>query len=221
MGIGINTGEVIVGNIGSEKRTKYGAMGTPINMAYRIESYTVSGQVLISADTYGKMAEFVQVGDTQDLRFKGLEEPVRVYEVRGMSGPYACEMPEAAPEVFVELASPVDVRMFEVEGKTVSDEAVPAAVERASENCMEVEAQAPFERNANLMLRLAEDADVSDVYAKVVEAEGNRLVLRFTSLPDDAKAYFGRIRESATQSSAQGGVEIVLISSFGSTYVKL
>lgn len=201
MGVAINTGEVIVGNIGSEKRTKYGAMGTPINMAYRIESYTVSGQVLISADTYEQMAEFVQVGDTQDLRFKGLEEPVRVYEVRGMSGPYACEMPETAPEAFVDLASPVEVRMFAVEGKTVSDEAVGAAMERVSENCIDVEAAAPFERNANLMLRVAEDTDVSDVYAKVVEADGNRLVLRFTSLPDDAKAYFERIRESAAQSS--------------------
>ena len=197
MGVAINTGEVIVGNIGSEKRTKYGAMGTPINMAYRIESYTVSGQVLISANTYRKTAEFVQVGDAQDLRFKGLEEPVRVYDLRGMSGPYACEMPEAAPEVFVDLATPVDVRMFKVEGKTVSDEGVPAAVKRVSENCMEVEAKSPFGRNANLMLRLGEDADVSDVYAKVAEADVNRLVLRFTSLPDDAKAYFGRIRESA------------------------
>ena len=202
MGIAINTGEVIVGNIGSEKRAKYGAMGTAINMAYRIESYTVSGQVLISADTYQKMAEFVQVGETQDLRFKGLEEPVRVYEVRGMSGPYACEMPEAAPEAFVDLSSPVEVRMFAVEGKTVSDEAVPATIERTSENCMEVDAKSPFERNANLMLRLEEDADVSDVYAKVVEADGNRLVMRFTSLPDDAKAYFERIREAAAQSSA-------------------
>ena len=202
MGIAINTGEVIVGNIGSEKRTKYGAMGTAINTAYRIESYTVSGQVLISMDTYQKMAEFVQVGETQDLRFKGLEEPVRVYEVRGMSGPYACEMPETAPEAFVDLASPIDARIFAVEGKTVSDEAVAAAIERVSENCIEVEAETPFERNANLMLRVAQEADVSEIYAKVVEAEGRRLMLRFTSLPDDAKAYFGRIRESAAQSSA-------------------
>ncbi len=202
MGIAVNTGEVIVGNIGSEKRTKYGAMGTAINTAYRIESYTVSGQVLISMDTYQKMAEFVQVGDTQDLRFKGLEEPVRVYEVRGMSGPYACEMPETAPEAFVDLASPIDARIFALEGKTVSDEAVGAAIERVSENCIDVEAETPFERNANLMLRVAEEADVSDIYAKVVEAEGRRLMLRFTSLPDDAKAYFERIREAAAQSSA-------------------
>ena len=202
MGVGINTGEVIVGNIGSEKRTKYGAMGTAINMAYRIESHTVSGQVLISPETHAKTAEFVQVGETQDLRFKGLDEPVRVYEVRGMSGPYACEMPEAAPEEFVDLASPVEVRMFALEGKKVSDEAVGAEIKRASENCMDVEAESPFERNANLMLRVVEEADVSDVYVKVVEADGDRLMLRFTSLPDDAKAYFERIRESAAQSNA-------------------
>ena len=200
MGVGINTGEVIVGNIGSEKRTKYGAMGTAINMAYRIESHTVSGQVLISPETYSKTADFVQVGETQDLRFKGLDEPVRVYEVRGMSEPYACQMPEAAPEAFVDLASPLPVRMFALEGKKVSDEAVGAEIKRASENCIDVEAEASFERNANLMLRVAEEAEVSDVYAKVVEADGDRLMLRFTSLPDDAKAYFERIRESAAAS---------------------
>ena len=200
MGVGINTGEVIVGNIGSEKRTKYGAMGTAINMAYRIESHTVSGQVLISPETYSKTADFVQVGETQDLRFKGLDEPVRVYEVRGMSEPYACQMPEAAPEAFVDLASPLPVRMFALEGKKVSDEAVGAEIKRASENCIDVEAEASFERNANLMLRVAEEAEVSDVYVKVVEADGDRLMLRFTSLPDDAKAYFERIRESAAAS---------------------
>ena len=200
MGVGINTGEVIVGNIGSEKRTKYGAMGTAINMAYRIESHTVSGQVLISPETYSKTADFVQVGETQDLRFKGLDEPVRVYEVRGMSEPYACQMPEAAPEAFVDLASPLPVRMFALEGKKVSDEVVGAEIKRASENCIDVEAEASFERNANLMLRVAEEAEVSDIYVKVVEADGDRLMLRFTSLPDDAKAYFERIRESAAAS---------------------
>ena len=52
MGIGLNTGKVIVGNIGSEQRTQYGAVGSAINMAYRIESYPVGGQILISPTTY-------------------------------------------------------------------------------------------------------------------------------------------------------------------------
>lgn len=196
MGIGINTGEVIVGNIGSVKRTKYGAMGTAINMAYRIESHTVSGQVLISPETYRKTADSVAVGGTQDLRFKGLAEPVRVYEVRGVSGAYACEMPEVRREEFVDLAEPIPVRMFALKGKAVSASAVRGKIGRVSENCVEAVAEASFEKNANLMLRLAA-VRVSDAYAKVMAADENRLTLRFTSLPEDAKAYLERIRAAA------------------------
>ncbi len=48
MGIGLNDEEVIVGNIGSSKRSKYGVVGSGVNMTSRIESYSVGGQILIS-----------------------------------------------------------------------------------------------------------------------------------------------------------------------------
>ena len=51
MGIGINTGRVIVGNIGSVRRTKYAAVGSNVNLAGRIESFTTGGQLLISEST--------------------------------------------------------------------------------------------------------------------------------------------------------------------------
>ena len=49
MGIALNTGEVIVGNIGSQKHIKYGVVGSHVNLTARIESNTVGGQVLIRA----------------------------------------------------------------------------------------------------------------------------------------------------------------------------
>ena len=51
MGIGINTGEVIVGNIGSKERAKYGVVGHNINLTSRVEGVTLGGQVLITPST--------------------------------------------------------------------------------------------------------------------------------------------------------------------------
>jgi len=51
MGIGIHTGRVIVGNIGSLRRTKHAAVGSNVNLAARVESFTTGGQVLITEDT--------------------------------------------------------------------------------------------------------------------------------------------------------------------------
>ncbi len=51
MGCGLNTGQVVAGNIGSNLRSKYGIVGNAINLAGRIESFTVGGQVLVSEST--------------------------------------------------------------------------------------------------------------------------------------------------------------------------
>jgi len=206
MGIGINTGEVIVGNIGSEKRTKYGALGTPINIAYRIESYTVSGQVLISPSTYEHVRDVVRVGDSQDLHFKGLAELIEVYEVKGLDGDYACSMPEEAPEHFLDLDPPLSLECFILKGKTILDKAIAGRIERLSENCAQGVLDAAVEKNMNLMVRIRDGAGtLSDVYAKVMEADpasGNsatRIVLNFTSLPDDAKAFLEKRRTAVLQ----------------------
>jgi len=205
MGIGINTGEVIVGNIGSEKRTKYGALGTPINTAYRIESSTVSGQVLISPSTYERVKDVVRVGNTWAMQFKGLDEPIQVYEVKGLDGKYSCSMPEEAPEHFLGLDPPLSMQCFILEGKTVSDKGIAGRIERLSENCAQGVLNGAMERNMNLKVRIKPlgAAMLSEIYAKVMEADptsGNsatRIVLNFTSLPDDAKAFLEKRRTAA------------------------
>jgi len=128
MGIGINTGEVIIGNIGSEKRKKYSAIGTTINTAYRIESYTVGAQILISPTTHEQIKDIVDTQGTIDVQFKGLDRPVTVLDVAGIRGKFACRIPEKAPEVFVTLSSPLPVHFYALEEKTVSENAIAGKI---------------------------------------------------------------------------------------------
>lgn len=87
-GIGINTGEVIVGNIGSEKRAKYGVVGHHVNYTARVESYTGGGQILISERTYEACSGLVQARDQMSVRPKGFSEDVTLYDVTSIGGSY-------------------------------------------------------------------------------------------------------------------------------------
>ena len=87
-GIGINTGEVIVGNIGSEKRAKYGVVGHHVNFTSRIESYTEGGQILIPVRTLEACGGMVQTRDELSVRPKGFDEDVKLFDVASIGGPY-------------------------------------------------------------------------------------------------------------------------------------
>ena len=88
MGIGINTGEVVVGNIGSLKRTKYGVVGSQVNLTYRIESYTTGGQILISGTTFKEVESIIEINDEKEVMPKGVKKPITIYDVGGLGGKY-------------------------------------------------------------------------------------------------------------------------------------
>ena len=92
MGIGINTGEVVVGNIGSLKRTKYGIVGSQVNLTYRIESYTVGGQILITESTLNEVDSALEIDGEDKVSPKGVSQPISIYSVVGISGKHTLSL---------------------------------------------------------------------------------------------------------------------------------
>src|SRR5262249_3366000 len=109
MGIGIHTGAVIVGNIGSDRRMKYAAVGTPVNLTGRIESYTTGGQILISESTRQQVATLVSVSRPLQIEAKGARQPLTVWEVTGMGGVHALLL-HPPPSRMTLLTAPILVR---------------------------------------------------------------------------------------------------------------
>jgi len=85
VGIGIHTGNVVVGNIGSYLRVDYTAIGDNVNIAARIESQTKKGQVHVSEQVYEKTKDYFLFDEGEDRMFKGKSHPIKVYEVLGIN----------------------------------------------------------------------------------------------------------------------------------------
>ncbi|MGE3539539.1 MAG: adenylate/guanylate cyclase domain-containing protein [Candidatus Tectimicrobiota bacterium] len=206
MGIGLNTGEVIVGNIGSEKRAKYTALGSALNIAYRIESYTVAGQILISTSLYKRVHALVHVQDSLMVQFKGIEQMMLLYDINALHGPYQLALPDKAPEIFVVLDPPLALQCYVLTDKTVTDEAIPGSMTRLAVSTAEIRLAAPVAVHMNVKLTLAcqGTADITDVYAKVqalappqAAPADTQVSIVFTSLPEEAQMLLEHHRAAA------------------------
>ena len=83
MGIALHSGEAVVGNIGSTKRSKFGVVGQPVNLTARIESFTVGGQVLVSPTLISAVNHGLILGDEVKVHGKGMQKALRCRELLG------------------------------------------------------------------------------------------------------------------------------------------
>ncbi|WP_437821069.1 response regulator [Sorangium sp. So ce1078] len=121
MGIALNTGPVVVGNIGSEARTKYGVVGSQVNLTSRIESCTVGRQILIADTTRRAAGAGLLLGQSHALAVKGFSNRVLVHEVLGLDNPERLYLPERRVEILA-LSSPLPVVCARLAGKRVEGE---------------------------------------------------------------------------------------------------
>lgn len=84
VGIGINTGEVVIGNIGSYIRMDYTAIGDHVNVAARIEANTEANQIFVSEQTYERTKEYFEYEFIGEVMMKGKTVPIKLYEVHGI-----------------------------------------------------------------------------------------------------------------------------------------
>jgi len=90
MGIGIHTGEAILGNIGSETRRKYDMIGRNVNLASRIQSYTNGGQILITTETLNEAGEQVLENKAGSLIVtpRGIHGDIQLHDIIGFEEKY-------------------------------------------------------------------------------------------------------------------------------------
>ena len=96
MGIGLNTGEVVAGNIGSATRAKYGVVGHAVNVTSRIEDQTGPGEILAAESTVQNNSLALKIGRQLELQPKGVVESVHVSQIMQILEPRSLSTPSSA-----------------------------------------------------------------------------------------------------------------------------
>ena len=197
MGIAVNTGPVIVGNIGSTRRTKYAAVGETVNLTGRIESFTTGGQLLISETTREAIETHLRIDGQFTVEPKGAKRGLQLHEVGGIGAPFNISLPERAASLAA-LAQPLKVRFTVLEekflGRTVHDGRLVAlsATEAGIESATALAALSNLKMDFDAA---AGSNPAGEIYAKVIKAAGEgapQARIRFTSVTPDLKAWIQR-----------------------------
>jgi len=207
MGIGIHSGRVVVGNIGSLRRTKYAAVGSNVNLAGRIESFTTGGQVLISESTREKVKSALRLDGHFKVEPKGAKSSLELHEIGGIGEPYNLSLP-AKSRILFPLTDPLAIHFTVLEEKFVGRTLHEGRLVFLSETEAGLESVLTPAPLSNLKIELESvvgGAPAGEIYAKVIEAvagASNQMRIRFTSVSPGLKSWVQQfVKRPATEAT--------------------
>ena len=181
MGIGINSGEVVVGNIGSDQKMKYGCMGEAVNLVGRLESLSLGGQVLISENTRNMISGELEIAEEKSFMPKGGRDEMKYFCITGIGRIHSTD---GDPDEirWGKLAETIPLRCYVLDGKTVTEESYAGVLRDISEDEKYgiLTARCSLNPMQNLLLRIGD----LDVYAKVMDCGEGRCRIGFTTRPE-------------------------------------
>ena len=195
LGIGINTGDVVMGNIGSKNKIKYAVVGRPVNLTARIESYTVGGQIFVSENTLYECGDICRIDTAMKVMPKGVKKPLTIHEVGGIGGDFQVFLPPKKEITWIELKQGLPVQFTVVDWKHTGKLGHEGAITKITHNMVEIHSEVLPSSLANLRICLYDPCDheiTDDLYGKVVaylSESPPALLVNFTSVPPEAEAF--------------------------------
>jgi len=180
MGVGVHTGTAVVGNIGSEKRQKYGVVGTTVNLTARVEAHTVGGQVLTTQACIDTARSTVHSAFLRSIHPKGAAEPLAIHSVMGVGRRMLdISLPDSVPVV------PQEVEVFRVAGKERQPTSITAALVGLSSHEVWLDGLSePLPAGTDIVLHVAEGV----AFGRVMDATNGVVEVRFTARDAPAMA---------------------------------